>query len=118
MKNLRILGVLQRLTLCYFFTALIVLFLDKNDNQRNDNRQQSFGQELVKCVFQYWIQWLTVLSIVTTWLCLTFLLPVPDCPTGYLGPGGNHQHGKYQNCTGGIVLFKKNNSFVISYLCM
>ena len=31
------------------------------------------------------------------------LLPVPGCPTGYLGPGGNADGGKYKyaGCTGG-----------------
>ncbi len=31
---------------------------------------------------------------------ITFLLPVPDCPKGYLGPGGLAEHGEHFNCTG------------------
>ena len=27
------------------------------------------------------------------------------CPTGYLGPGGLADHGKYQNCTGGSARY-------------
>jgi len=30
-------------------------------------------------------------------------LPVPGCPTGYLGPGGIEQFGRYFNCTGGAA---------------
>jgi len=30
-------------------------------------------------------------------------VPVPGCPTVYLGPGGLHDGGKYENCTGGIA---------------
>jgi len=33
--------------------------------------------------------------------CVTFLLSVPGCPRGYLGPGGMEQGGRYANCTGG-----------------
>lgn len=29
------------------------------------------------------------------------LLPVPGCPTGYIGVGGKGDWGKYPNCTGG-----------------
>ncbi|KTF89251.1 hypothetical protein cypCar_00004673 [Cyprinus carpio] len=29
--------------------------------------------------------------------------PFPDCPTGYLGPGGIGDFGQYQNCTGGAA---------------
>lgn len=35
--------------------------------------------------------------------CITFLLPVPGCPVGYLGPGGLADDGKYENCTGGAA---------------
>ncbi|KAF4518290.1 hypothetical protein B566_EDAN005858 [Ephemera danica] len=36
-------------------------------------------------------------------MCLAFFLPVPGCPTGYLGPGGLHDDMKYPNCTGGTA---------------
>ena len=32
-------------------------------------------------------------------------MPLPGgCPTGYLGPGGYHEGGKYFNCTGGATV--------------
>ena len=34
-KNLRILGVLQRLALCYFFTAVIILIFDEEDQSHS-----------------------------------------------------------------------------------
>merc|ERR550532_1786068 len=50
--------------------------------------------------------------------CVVFLMPVPDgCPTGYLGPGGLHEGGKYFNCTGGatgyvdIAIFGKDHIY-------
>lgn len=32
-------------------------------------------------VFLYWPAWLCVIALEIVWLCLTFLLPVPGCPT-------------------------------------
>lgn len=34
---------------------------------------------------------------------ITFLLEVPGCGRGYLGPGGLHELGHYSNCTGGAA---------------
>ncbi|XP_030886091.1 heparan-alpha-glucosaminide N-acetyltransferase [Leptonychotes weddellii] len=50
-----------------------------------------------------WPQWLFILMLESIWLGLTFFLPVPGCPTGYLGPGGIGDLGKYPNCTGGAA---------------
>lgn len=38
-------------------------------------------------------------------LVLTFALPVPGCPTGYVGPGGDADGGQARNCTGGAHLY-------------
>lgn len=100
-----IFGILQRLALCYLFTAVIVLIGDDNDDelhaaQSSPNKTWFMGLLLVY-VFRFWMQWLVVFLIIIVWLLTTFLLNVPNCPKGYLGPGGKHDHGKYQNCTGG-----------------
>lgn len=34
-------------------------------------------------------------------MLLTFVVPVPGCPTGYLGPGGLSDHSKHEECVGG-----------------
>lgn len=34
---------------------------------------------------------------------ITFLVTVPGCGKGYLGPGGLDEGGKYFNCTGGVA---------------
>jgi heparan-alpha-glucosaminide N-acetyltransferase len=57
--------------------------------------------DMLNSVFRFWLQWLCILLIIIAWLLITFVLNVPNCPKGYLGPGGKHEHGKYQNCTGG-----------------
>lgn len=51
----------------------------------------------------YWPQWVVIGCLELLWLCLTFLLPVPGCPTGYIGPGGLHENSQYYNCTGGAA---------------
>uniref|UniRef100_A0A672I284 Heparan-alpha-glucosaminide N-acetyltransferase catalytic domain-containing protein n=1 Tax=Salarias fasciatus TaxID=181472 RepID=A0A672I284_SALFA len=77
-NSLRIPGVLQRLAWSY----LVVASLDLSADVFQDTRWSRFA-----------------------WLCLTFLLPVPGCPTGYLGPGGIGDMGLYANCTGGAAAF-------------
>lgn len=47
---------------------------------------------------------------------VTFLLSVPGCPTGYLGPGGNSEHGRFANCTGGAHLYVDTQLFGRSHL--
>ena len=124
LKNLLILGVLQRLALCYFFTSLIVVFIPgTNDGPttthsaigeinceifilltfsfRGGEVKQHWRIHLFNSILRFWLQWLCILLIITIWLLITFLLNEPGCPKGYLGPGGKHEHGKYQNCTGG-----------------
>lgn len=48
-------------------------------------------------------QWLVMLGVVALYLGITFLLPVPGCPTGYLGPGGMHENGRFNACIGGAT---------------
>ncbi|XP_018411417.1 PREDICTED: heparan-alpha-glucosaminide N-acetyltransferase-like [Nanorana parkeri] len=57
----------------------------------------------VRDIVAYWPEWIIMIALETVSLCLTFLLPVPGCPTGYLGPGGIGSYGQYPNCTGGAA---------------
>ncbi|EGG17785.1 transmembrane protein [Cavenderia fasciculata] len=65
----------------------------------------------------FWLQWLFALLILAVWFLVTFLLPVPGCPTGYLGPGGLGDQGQHVNCTGGAAkivdlhIFSNNHIF-------
>ncbi|XP_048458489.1 heparan-alpha-glucosaminide N-acetyltransferase isoform X2 [Rhincodon typus] len=98
--TLRIPGVLQRLGLTYGVVAVMellcgkcwpeILFLDS-------------WWSPVRDVLIYWPQWIMILVLECAWLCLTFLLPVPNCPRGYLGPGGIGDFGQFVNCTGGAA---------------
>ncbi|CAF0779451.1 unnamed protein product [Rotaria sp. Silwood1] len=109
-EDVRILGVLQRLALCYFFTAILVLIFDAVEDQlhssqwpMSDNVYQPIRTELSNTVFQFWPQWLCILFITLSWILITFVPKLSNCPRGYVGPGGKHEHGRYTNCTGGIA---------------
>uniref|UniRef100_A0A8C4NZP7 Heparan-alpha-glucosaminide N-acetyltransferase n=1 Tax=Dicentrarchus labrax TaxID=13489 RepID=A0A8C4NZP7_DICLA len=91
-NNLRIPGVLQRLAWSYLAVACLDLLVDAWWSPGLD-------------VLLYWPAWLCVLLLEMIWLFLTFALPVPGCPTGYLGPGGIGDMGLYANCTGGAAGF-------------
>ncbi|XP_064782809.1 heparan-alpha-glucosaminide N-acetyltransferase isoform X2 [Oncorhynchus masou masou] len=98
--SLRIPGVLQRLAFSYLVVVCLDLCVAWNslDNLPVDAWWYSAREFLL-----YWPAWLCVVVLETVWLCLTFLLPVPDCPSGYLGPGGIGDMGQYPNCTGGAA---------------
>ncbi|XP_015589961.1 heparan-alpha-glucosaminide N-acetyltransferase [Cephus cinctus] len=98
LKNLRFPGVLQLLGVSYFICATIETIFMKAQRSYHPGRFM-FLQD----IWENWAQWLIVMGIVTIHTLITFLLPVPGCPTGYLGPGGYHFLGKYPNCTGGAI---------------
>ncbi|XP_041789111.1 heparan-alpha-glucosaminide N-acetyltransferase isoform X1 [Chelmon rostratus] len=100
--NLRIPGVLQRLAWSYLVVACLDLLVARGHvDILTTDTWWSPGLDILL----YWPAWLCVLLLEIMWLCLTFLLPVPDCPTGYLGPGGIGDMGLYANCTGGAAGF-------------
>ncbi|KAM4837011.1 heparan-alpha-glucosaminide N-acetyltransferase isoform 1-T1 [Thomomys bottae] len=98
--KIRIPGVLQRLGMTYFVVAVLELLFTKSvpENYASERTYSSLQD-----IFSSWPQWLLILMLESVWLGLTFLLPVPGCPTGYLGPGGIGDLGKYSNCTGGAA---------------
>ncbi|ELT89271.1 hypothetical protein CAPTEDRAFT_227545 [Capitella teleta] len=101
-QTLRIPGVLQRLAISYLVVALLHLIFAKANKDHQPSRL-----DMVRDITDHWPQWGIVLVMVACHLGLTFLLPISDvegtCPTGYLGPGGLHEGGKYENCTGGAA---------------
>uniref|UniRef100_A0A803V161 Heparan-alpha-glucosaminide N-acetyltransferase n=1 Tax=Ficedula albicollis TaxID=59894 RepID=A0A803V161_FICAL len=96
--NLRIPGVLQRLGFTYLVVAALELLFTRPDSGTWEGQFPALQD-----ILPYWPQWIFILVLEAIWLCLTFLLPVPDCPRGYLGPGGIGDFGKYPNCTGGAA---------------
>ncbi|XP_041068164.1 heparan-alpha-glucosaminide N-acetyltransferase isoform X3 [Carcharodon carcharias] len=98
--TLRIPGVLQRLGLTYGVIAVMELLCGKCWPEIHS--LDSWWSP-VRDVLIYWPQWILILLLECIWLCLTFLLPVPGCPRGYLGPGGIGDFGQFVNCTGGAA---------------
>ncbi|KAK4325054.1 hypothetical protein Pmani_004364 [Petrolisthes manimaculis] len=80
----RVPGVLQRFAICYLVTATVALaFTPKEPPQ-----YQSDVGIAMSDVLQLLPQWIFHLLLLATHTLITFLLPVPGCPTGYQGPGG------------------------------
>lgn len=98
----RVFGVLQRFGVTYFIVGLIIVFIPRVSRFVRSNSEEPSGPiKLLADILPYLYQWFVVLSLLALYLCIQFLLPVPGCPTGYLGPGGLADGGKHPNCTGG-----------------
>lgn len=96
--ELRFPGILQLLAISYFVCSMIETCL------ANAQRNFQFGRfTFLQDILERWAQWLVVLAVIALHTCITFLLQVPGCPRGYLGPGGYDRHGKYANCTAGAA---------------
>ncbi|KAE9354192.1 hypothetical protein PR003_g3479 [Phytophthora rubi] len=93
----RIPGVLQALSAAYMVVAVADWGLSRRPGR-------SYKQQHVS-KFVGWHAVFGVIPLVLINLLLTFKLPVPGCPTGYIGPGGLADDGAYQNCTGGAHLY-------------
>lgn len=100
--NLRIPGVLQRLAFSYLVVACLDLLVARANL---DIITTDAWWSPCLDILLYWPAWLCVLLLEIVWLALTFALPVPGCPTGYLGPGGIGDMGLFANCTGGAAGF-------------
>ena len=113
-NGLRIMGVLQRFSISYLVCAMIELFYFRMNNYtyadttdteylRLSDSKILILKNTFKEIILYPVQWLTAMLLTVLWLLLTFLLPVENCPTGYLGPGGLYQNASHSNCTGGAA---------------
>ncbi|XP_076315748.1 heparan-alpha-glucosaminide N-acetyltransferase-like [Tachypleus tridentatus] len=95
LQKIRIPGVLQRFGVSYFVLASVHMLFAKPNDIHQKTKLAS-----VRDILPYWLEWLIMLCILLTHILLTFLLEVPGCPKGYLGPGGIHNGSDYFNCTG------------------
>ncbi|CAF0889821.1 unnamed protein product [Rotaria sordida] len=112
----RILGVLPRFAIVYGVVATIeVLCSQSKQYLSSTNNLTSTTTTTVKLgtkkrlttlfcdIINFPLQWLINIALITIWMLIIYLVPFEDCPAGYLGPGGLHENGKYENCTGGIT---------------
>jgi len=90
--------VLQRFGIAYLVVSLLHLAFVTTAISADTRFQQIFYD-----VRMIWKQWIMVLCIILFHLIVVFGFKVPDCPRGYLGPGGIHDYDKHEKCTGGAT---------------
>ncbi|XP_071442457.1 heparan-alpha-glucosaminide N-acetyltransferase isoform X2 [Hetaerina americana] len=115
MEVIRIFGVLQRFGVAYFVVTTCAILLapgngyqavEKGSEDNGSSGERSHrGQfwDAVVEVTSLKFQWIIMLGAVATHLLITFFLPVPGCPRGYLGPGGIENGGRFKGCAGGAT---------------
>lgn len=96
----RIPGVLQALAVGYLVVALADLAISPSTSNISTIKRTLIPHLAV-----------VVLPLIAVNVVITFALPVPGCPTGYIGPGGNATESgdavlaaSLMNCTGGAHL--------------
>lgn len=102
LKTIRIPGVLQRFSLTYLVLGLFEVCFSRYDTPE---KYQGRCWSSLRDILLFLPQWFLALGILAAYVCLTFLLPIGPCPTGYIGPGGLHDSGKYYNCTAGAAAY-------------
>ena len=95
LRTLRLPGVLQRFGLTYLVVGLTESLLLPRQYPEQ-------AGPLLELSSSGW-QWLVAGLCLALYSLITFLLPVPGCPTGYLGPGGLSDNRTHFNCTGGAA---------------
>ncbi|XP_034244775.1 heparan-alpha-glucosaminide N-acetyltransferase [Thrips palmi] len=105
-EALRVMGVLQRLGVSYLVAAsLAVLMTPRRWGAAAVDMDKARGRSpgVFADVLVLLPQWVVVLALAAAHVVAFFLLDVPDCPRGYMGPGGVHMDGAFANCTGGAA---------------
>lgn len=97
---IRIPGVLQRFSLTYLVVGLMELACAR----KTDSHQESCFAP-VRDIVLYLHEWIFALSILIAYVMISEFVPVPGCPTGYVGAGGLSEGGAYYNCTGGVASY-------------
>lgn len=96
-------GVLQRFGIAYFVTATFYVFYGRIARSEEWEMESRKWRLYLYDIIVLIPQWMFMLTFVVTYLVIIFCLPVPGCPSGYLGPGGIHEGGKFNNCIGGAA---------------
>ncbi|KAJ8726856.1 hypothetical protein PYW08_015253 [Mythimna loreyi] len=97
--ELRIFGVLQRLAVSYLIAAG---FYALTAPKYYTPPRGACGQALKDVLSCVWC-WVLAGVLVAAHSVITFVVHDPDCPMGYLGPGGLHDDWVAPNCAGGAA---------------
>ncbi|XP_030378987.1 heparan-alpha-glucosaminide N-acetyltransferase [Scaptodrosophila lebanonensis] len=99
LEQLRIMGVLQRFGVAFLISGILHTLCSR---RQHIVPQRAWHRAIYDvCLFSGELA--VLLALIATYLGLTFGLPVPGCPLGYLGPGGKHDLAAYPNCIGGAA---------------
>lgn len=100
--DIRIMGVLQRFGIAYLVIASLQVLLRKQVAIDTEEQTRSLRTSFLD-ITSLSTQWIIMLVITAFHLVVIFFIPVPNCPSGYLGPGGIHEMARYNNCIGGAA---------------
>lgn len=88
LQKLRIFGVLQRFGVAYLVVScLMVAFMKSQPSAPESPRKRAFF-DIIQLIPQYAV----MAVIIFAYLLIIFVFPVPNCSSGYLGPGGTHNN--------------------------
>lgn len=112
-RTIRIPGVLQRFAVSYLFVAsvhILSLHINKDELYSRINYMND--------IIPYWPDWILTGVMLILHFTLTFAWKFdPDCPRGYVGPGGLAENAAYSQCVGGAAnridkwLFTENHIY-------
>ncbi|XP_062520516.1 heparan-alpha-glucosaminide N-acetyltransferase-like [Corticium candelabrum] len=101
LSTYRVMGVLQRLAICYLVICLLHLIFAPR--ARYDVLDQD-RLTSVRDITGHLMEWITIVAIVTLHTLVTFFIRKKECPPGYLNAGGKlGDFGDHGNCTGGAA---------------
>jgi len=119
LEKLRIPGVLQRFSITYFVVATTgVVFLEALEPKCVVNQDNNKMINVMKDMLCLWPRWIVAAIFLIAPCLLTFMLKVPGCPTGYLGPSGlyNDNETLGVDCVGGAAGYIDRQFFGINHI--
>uniref|UniRef100_A0A7M5X958 Heparan-alpha-glucosaminide N-acetyltransferase catalytic domain-containing protein n=1 Tax=Clytia hemisphaerica TaxID=252671 RepID=A0A7M5X958_9CNID len=114
-EHWRIPGVLQRFALSYLVVAILNVWCSPEEETVNTHYHYDW-RDSFRDLTWFPLQHFIMLILLVVYLCLTFLLPVPGCKTGYLGPGGLSDNGTHTGCTGGAAAYIDRKIFGLNHM--
>ncbi|XP_045492742.1 heparan-alpha-glucosaminide N-acetyltransferase [Colias croceus] len=99
LSELRIFGVLQRLAVAYLIAAG---FYALTAPKYYTPPRGACGQALKDILSCMWC-WVLAAVLIALHSAITFIVHDPNCPAGYLGPGGKHDDWVAPECSGGAA---------------
>eukprot|EP00300_Choanocystis_sp_HF-7_P009346 c16384_g1_i2.p1 GENE.c16384_g1_i2~~c16384_g1_i2.p1 ORF type:complete len:867 (+),score=180.26 c16384_g1_i2:32-2632(+) len=137
-QRMRIMGVLQYFAISYFFITMVAILGPKynpvtrriyflwysrsiDPNRRFSNLFTTIPLPTDTSRFRefipWWPEWVCIAILPLIGNLLATLLPVPGCPTGYLGPGGLYgSEGRHPYCTGGAHRYVDVSMFGLNHV--